>query len=69
MDPVIQDRSKKVVCKTFNMCFIIGEDRSKASSFFGATNETLTKDCIDWDNVVSTGLGNTNANMESLNSI
>lgn len=66
MDPVIQDRSKKVVCKTFNMCFIIGEDRSKASSFFGAT---LTKDCIDWDNVVSTGLGNTNANMESLNSI
>ena len=46
-----------------------GEHCSKASTLFEAIDGTLTKDGLDWDNIVCVGLDNTNANIGNKNSI
>ena len=51
------------------MCATTGEHCSKASTLFEAIDGTLTKDGLDWDNIVSVGLDNTNANIGNKNSI
>lgn len=63
------NRSKKVEWKLWYMCVTTREDSAKASSLFGAINETLTKDGIDWNNIVTIGLVNTNANIGSRSSV
>ena len=51
------------------MCATSGEPCLKASTLFEAIDGTLTKDGLDWDNIVSVGLDNTNANIGKKNSI
>ena len=51
------------------MCATSGEPCSKASALFKAIDGILTKDGLDWDNIVSTGLDNTNANIGNKYSI
>ena len=64
------DTSKWVECQFYNMRGTSGEHCSKASTLFQAINGwTLTKDGLDWDNIVSVGLGNTYANIGNKNSI
>ena len=41
----------------------------KASTLFEAIYGTLTKDRLDWDNIVSVGLDNINGNIGNKNSI
>ena len=45
------------------MCATLGEHCSKAVTLFNKNEETLSKDGIDWCNVTSCGLDNTNSNM------
>ena len=51
------------------MCATFREHCLKASTLFEAIDGTLTKDGLDWDNIVSVGLDNTNANIGNKNSI
>ena len=63
------DTSKRVEFWFYNMCATSGEPCLKASTLFEAIDGTLTKDGLDWDNIVSVGLDNTNANIGNKNSI
>ena len=45
------------------MCETSGERCSKAVTLFNKNEEILSKDGIDWCNVISCGLDNTNSNM------
>lgn len=63
------NRSKKVEWKLWYLYVTTREDSAKASSLFGAINETLTKDGIEWNNTVTIGLVNTNANIGSWSSV
>ena len=51
------------------MCGTSGEHCSKAVTLFNKIDETLSKDGVDWCNLISSGLDNTNANMGSKNSM
>ena len=51
------------------MCSTTGEDYSKAETSFTAINDAFKKDGLNWDNVVSVGLDNTNINMGIRNSL
>ena len=46
------------------MCSTTGEDCSKAETLFTAINDAFKSDDLDWDNVVSVGLDNTNTKWE-----
>ena len=63
------DASKWVEFQFLDMCATSGEHCLKASTLFEAIDGTLTKDGLDWDNIVRVGLGNTNANIGNKNSI
>ena len=63
------DTSKRVEFQFYNMCANSGEHCSKASTLFEANDGTPTKDGLDWDNIVSVGLYNTNANIGNKNII
>ena len=56
-------RSNQVEFKFFSMSSTTGEDFSKSETLFESINSALFNDKIDWDNVVSMGLNNTNTNM------
>ena len=51
------------------MCATSGEHCSKAVTLFNKIDETLSKDGIDWCNVISCGLDNTNSNISCKNSL
>ena len=57
------------VHKFYFMCSTSGEDCSKAETLFTAINDAFKSDDLDWDNIVSVGLDNTNTNMGSRNSL
>ena len=61
--------SKKGKCKFYDMCVTTGEHSGKAKNIFSAIDSTLMKDGVDWNNLVSIGLDNTNSNMGIRNSI
>ena len=63
------DTGKRVEFQFYDMCATSGEHCSKASTLFEAINRTLTKDGLDWDNIVIVALDNTNANIGDKNSI
>ena len=63
------DTSKRVEFKFYNTCATSGEHCLKANQLFEAIDGTLTKDGLDWDNIVGVGLDNTNANIGNKNSI
>ena len=63
------NRSKKVECKFYDMCVTTGEHSGKAENIFSAIDSTMTNDGVDWNNLVSIGLDNTNSNMGIRNSI
>ena len=63
------NRSKKVECKFYGMCVTTGEHSGKAENIFSAIDSTMTNDGVDWNNLVSIGLDNTNSNMGIRNSI
>ena len=46
------------------MCSTSGEDCSKAETLFTTINDAFKSDDLDWDNVVSVGLDNTNTKWE-----
>ena len=62
-------RSKQVEFKFYSTCSTSGEDCSKTETLFTAINEVFKSDDLDWDNVVSVGLDNTNTNLGSKNSL
>ena len=62
-------RSKQVEFKFYSMCSTTVEDCSKAETLFNAINDAFKKDDLNWDNVVSVGLDNTNTNMGIRNSL
>ena len=62
-------RSKQVEFKFYSVSSTSGEDCSKAETLFTAINDVFKSDDLDWDNVVSVGLDNTNTNMGSRNSL
>ena len=62
-------RSKQVEFKFYSMCSTTGEDCSKTETLFTAINDAFKKDDLNWDNVVSVGLDNTNTNMGIRNSL
>ena len=51
------------------MCSTSSEDYSKAETLFTGINDAFKSDDLDWDNVVSVGLDNTNTNMGNNNSL
>ena len=63
------ERSKQVEFKFYSMCSTSREHCSKSETLFNAINNTFENDNLDWDNVVSVGLDNTNANMGEKNSL
>ena len=64
------NNSKSVEFKFYDMCTPSGEHCSKASTLFDAIDSSLTKEGLDWDNVVySFGLDNTNSNIGNKNSV
>ena len=63
------NRSKKVECKFYDMCVTTGECSGKADNIFSAIDLTMTNDGVDWNNLISIGLDNTNSNMGIRNSI
>ena len=63
------ERSKQVEFKFYSMCLTSGEDCSKSQTLFDSINNTMTKDNLDWDNVVAIGLDNTNVNIGNKNSL
>ena len=61
--------SKSVEIKFYEMCAASGEHCPKAVTLFNKTDETLSKDGVDWCNVISCGLDNTNSRMGCKNSL
>lgn len=61
--------SKHVHFKFYDMCVTSGGHFSKAVTLFNKTDGTLSKDGIDWDNTITSGLDNTNLNMGCYNSL
>ena len=61
--------SKRAELKFHDMYATSGEHCSKSVTLFNKIDETLSKDCIDWCNVISCGLDNTNSNMGCRNSL
>lgn len=59
--------SKHVDFKFYDMCLISGEHCSKAVTLFNKTDRALSKDGIDWDNTITSGLDNANLNMGCYN--
>ena len=57
------NNSKRVESKFYNMCATSGEYCSKAVTLLNKIEESLSKDGVDWCNVISCGLDNTNSNM------
>ena len=51
------------------MCSTSGEDCSTAETLFTVINDAFKSDNLDWENVISVGLNNTNTNMGSRNSL
>ena len=51
------------------MCVTSGKHCSNASKLFETIDGTLTKDKLDWDNIASVGLDNTNVNIGNKNTI
>ena len=51
------------------MCVTTGEHSGKADNIFSAIDSTMTNDGVDWNNLFSIGLDNTNSNMGIRNSI
>ena len=51
------------------MCATSGEDCGKAFALFNAIDAQIVKDGLDWENLVSIGLDNTNSNMGNKNSV
>ena len=62
-------QSKKVECKFYDICVTTGEDSGKAEHILSAIDSTMMNDGVDWNNLVSIGLYNTNSNMGIRNSI
>ena len=63
------NNSKRVELNFYGMCATPREHCSKAVNLFSKTDGTLSKDGIDWCNVISCGLDNTNSNMGCKNSL
>ena len=63
------NRSKKVECKFYETCVTTGEHSGKAENISFPIDSTMTNDGVDWNNLVSTGLDNTNSDMGIRNSI
>ena len=63
------NNSKCVELKFYDMCATSGEHCSKAATLFNKTDEAFSKDGIDWCNVISCVLDNTNSNMGCKNSL
>ena len=63
------NNSKRVEFKFYSMCSKSGENCSKASTLFDKIDDTLRGDGVEWTNVVSFGLDNTNSNMGCRNSL
>ena len=61
--------SKHVDFTLYDMCVTSGKHCSKAVTLFNKTDGTLSKDGIDWDNTITSGLDNTNLNMGCYNSL
>ena len=61
--------SKQVELRFSSVCSTSGEDCSKAETLFTVINDAFKRDDLDWDNVVSVGLDNTNTDMGSRNSL
>ena len=53
------NNSKHAKFKLYDMCATSSEHCSKAVTLFNTTDEVHTKDSINWDNVITFGLGNT----------
>ena len=51
------------------MCATSGENHSKGSTLSEAIDGTLAKDRLDWDNIVSVCIDNTNVNINNKSSI
>ena len=49
--------------KFSSMCSMSGEDSPKSKVFFDAINNAVKNDWMDWENVLSVSLDNTNTNM------
>ena len=62
------NNSKLVEFKFYDMCATSWEHFSKASTLFDAIDSSLTREGLDWGNVVSLGLDNTNSNIGNKNS-
>ena len=62
-------RSKQVEFKFYSMCSTSGKDCSKAEALLTTINNAFKSGDLDWDNVVSVGLDNTNINVGSRNSL
>ena len=45
------------------MCSMSGEDSPKSKVFLDAINNAVKNDWMDWENVLSVSLDNTNTNM------
>ena len=63
------DTSKRAKFQLYGMCATSGENHSKGSTLFEAIDGTLAKDRLDWDNIVSVCIDNTNVNINNKNSI
>ena len=55
--------SKQVEMKFSSMCSMSWEDSPKSKIFFDAINNALKNDWLNWENVLSVSLDNTNTNM------
>ena len=53
----------------YSMCVTTEGHSGKAESLFSAIDSTMTNDGVNWNNLVSIGLDNTNSNMAIKNSI
>ena len=63
------NNSKRVKFKFYYICVTSGQHCTKASPLFDAIDSSLTKEGLEWDNVVSIGLDNTNSNIWNKNSV
>ena len=62
-------RSKQGEFKFYSVSSTSGDDCSKTETILSVINDAFKSDDLDWDNVVSVGLDNTNTSMESRNSL
>ena len=61
------NNSKRLESKFCHFCATSGEHCSKASTLFDAIESSLTKEELDWDNVVGVGVDNMNSNVGNKN--